>query len=133
MRLHKFTYTPTLSQFSKKTSQDRKCDEFWNWCSVEHSVLSGVCPKMNKISLLDLKKLPVGSFYVISNGKIVKKLEELTENDKFTVCPRVFGGKGGFGSLLRSFRIYKSTNQDMCRDLSGRRMRDIKVRIIVVC
>ncbi len=32
----------------------------------------------------------------------------------------------GFGSLLRSFRIYRSTDQDMCRDLSGRRMRDIK-------
>ncbi|VDO96294.1 unnamed protein product [Soboliphyme baturini] len=34
----------------------------------------------------------------------------------------------GFGSLLRSFgsQFYKSTNQDMCRDLTGRRLRDIK-------
>lgn len=32
----------------------------------------------------------------------------------------------GFGSLLRSFRIHRSTNQLMCRDLSGRRLADIK-------
>lgn len=34
----------------------------------------------------------------------------------------------GFGSLLRSFgsQFYKSTNQDMCRDLTGRRLKDVK-------
>ena len=43
---------------------------------------------------------------------------------------RLLGGKGGFGSLLRSGgsgRIAKKkTNLDACRDLSGRRLRSVK-------
>ena len=37
------------------------------------------------------------------------------------------GGKGGFGSMLRSIgaQIEKTTNREACRDLSGRRLRDI--------
>lgn len=37
------------------------------------------------------------------------------------------GGKGGFGSLLRAIgaQIEKTTNREACRDLSGRRLRDI--------
>lgn len=40
---------------------------------------------------------------------------------------RVFGGKGGFGSMLRAIgaQIEKTTNREACRDLSGRRLRDI--------
>jgi len=40
----------------------------------------------------------------------------------------LLGGKGGFGSLLRAIgaQIEKTTNRDACRDLSGRRLRDIK-------
>lgn len=34
----------------------------------------------------------------------------------------------GFGTLLKSFRINKSSNQLMCRDLSGRRLADVEVR-----
>lgn len=39
----------------------------------------------------------------------------------------VFGGKGGFGSMLRAIgaQIEKTTNREACRDLSGRRLRDI--------
>lgn len=38
------------------------------------------------------------------------------------------GGKGGFGSLLRAIgaQIEKTTNRDACRDLQGRRLRDVK-------
>lgn len=32
----------------------------------------------------------------------------------------------GFGSLLRSFRIHKSNNQLMCRNLTGRRLADVR-------
>merc|ERR1711879_919843 len=37
------------------------------------------------------------------------------------------GGKGGFGSMLRALgnQIQKTTNKEACRDLSGRRLRDI--------
>ncbi|BHF67869.1 silencing defective protein Sde2 [Sparganum proliferum] len=40
---------------------------------------------------------------------------------------RLRGGKGGFGSMLRAIgnQIEKTTNREMCRDLSGRRMRDV--------
>ncbi|CAD6993886.1 protein SDE2 homolog [Ceratitis capitata] len=40
---------------------------------------------------------------------------------------RIFGGKGGFGSMLRAIgaQIEKTTNREACRDLSGRRLRDI--------
>ncbi|EAT34500.1 AAEL013265-PA [Aedes aegypti] len=40
---------------------------------------------------------------------------------------RLPGGKGGFGSMLRAIgaQIEKTTNREACRDLSGRRLRDI--------
>jgi hypothetical protein len=40
---------------------------------------------------------------------------------------RLPGGKGGFGSMLRAIgaQIEKTTNREACRDLSGRRMRDV--------
>nr|CAG4642985.1 EOG090X0OE5 [Evadne anonyx] len=39
----------------------------------------------------------------------------------------LMGGKGGFGSMLRAIgaQIEKTTNREACRDLSGRRLRDI--------
>lgn len=41
---------------------------------------------------------------------------------------RLVGGKGGFGSMLRAIgaQIEKTTNREACRDLSGRRLRDIR-------
>lgn len=43
------------------------------------------------------------------------------------IVPRILGGKGGFGSMLRAIgaQIEKTTNREACRDLSGRRLRDI--------
>lgn len=43
------------------------------------------------------------------------------------LSPKVLGGKGGFGSMLRAIgaQIEKTTNREACRDLSGRRLRDI--------
>uniref|UniRef100_A0A915KSJ8 Sde2 N-terminal ubiquitin domain-containing protein n=1 Tax=Romanomermis culicivorax TaxID=13658 RepID=A0A915KSJ8_ROMCU len=81
-----------------------------------------------------LKRLPPDSFYLLKNGKIYYDVDDpelKSTRDSFKnvhVCFRVLGGKGGFGSLLRSFgsQFYKSTNQDMCRDLSGRRLKDVK-------
>ncbi|VDN04885.1 unnamed protein product [Thelazia callipaeda] len=76
-------------------------------------------------TIAQLSLLPKDSFYVTVNGKVVD-WENLDENIPFQVHFRLRGGKGGFGSLLRSFRIHRSTNQLMCRDLSGRRLADIK-------
>lgn len=43
------------------------------------------------------------------------------------IASRLPGGKGGFGSMLRAIgaQIEKTTNREACRDLSGRRLRDI--------
>lgn len=65
-------------------------------------------------------------FYLIHNGK---KLQDNTAlyNGIVRAVPRLVGGKGGFGSMLRAIgaQIEKTTNREACRDLSGRRLRDI--------
>jgi len=64
-------------------------------------------------------------FYMLLNGKI---LDENTAHDGIIhIVPRMLGGKGGFGSMLRAIgaQIEKTTNREACRDLSGRRLRDI--------
>ncbi|VDK86787.1 unnamed protein product [Onchocerca ochengi] len=76
-------------------------------------------------TITELFLIPEDLFYVTVNGKIVD-WKSLDEGIQFQVHFRLRGGKGGFGSLLRSFRIHRSTNQLMCRDLSGRRLADIK-------
>lgn len=52
----------------------------------------------------------------------------LDNNRTIDICIPTLGGKGGFGSLLRAIgaQIEKTTNRDACRDLSGRRIRDVK-------
>lgn len=65
-------------------------------------------------------------FYIIHNGKIASR--DVTCYDGcITIVPRLLGGKGGFGSMLRAIgaQIEKTTNREACRDLSGRRLRDI--------
>ncbi|CAL8076612.1 unnamed protein product [Orchesella dallaii] len=69
------------------------------------------------------------SFYLLWNGKILtdEQMGSLPLSSLITIVPRVLGGKGGFGSMLRAIgaQIEKTTNRDACRDLSGRRLRDI--------
>ena len=55
--------------------------------------------------------------------------EHVTEMDLQVAC-RMLGGKGGFGAMLRAtggkMSSQKASNNDSCRDLSGRRLRTIK-------
>ncbi|CAJ0950268.1 unnamed protein product, partial [Mesorhabditis belari] len=71
-----------------------------------------------------LKALENDDFYLTRHGKTItfEELYQLDRDDVFEVHFRLFGGKGGFGSLLRSFRVNKSTNKDMMRNLDGRRL-----------
>lgn len=64
--------------------------------------------------------------YLLYNGKQVPDSSTLT-NGIVHAIPRLVGGKGGFGSMLRAIgaQIEKTTNREACRDLSGRRLRDI--------
>lgn len=62
-------------------------------------------------------------------------LADLLEHDAeemltLRLIPRLRGGKGGFGSQLRAaggrMSSQKTSNNDSCRDLSGRRLSTIK-------
>ncbi|XP_063775044.1 splicing regulator SDE2 [Pseudophryne corroboree] len=70
---------------------------------------------------------PRCDFYVKCNGRRVSTEEELQYGAVYSVEPRLCGGKGGFGSMLRALgaQIEKTTNREACRDLSGRRLRDV--------
>lgn len=73
------------------------------------------------------------SLYI--NGKRLSDKDDLFRSkdvDSSNICLlRVSlpmpGGKGGFGSMLRAIgaQIEKTTNREACRDLSGRRLRDV--------
>lgn len=65
--------------------------------------------------------------YLLSNGRKVDSSATADAADLIDVVPRLVGGKGGFGSMLRALgaQIEKTTNKEACRDLSGRRLRDI--------
>lgn len=65
--------------------------------------------------------------YMISNGRLVSRSDPLEHGRKYCIFPRVLGGKGGFGSMLRAIgaQIEKTTSREACRDLSGRRIRDV--------
>lgn len=76
-----------------------------------------------------LQNIPKSDYFLLLNGKITRS--ELTEigDDihEIQLCLCTKGGKGGFGSMLRAIgaQIEKTTNREACRDLSGRRLRDI--------
>lgn len=66
--------------------------------------------------------------FVTVNGKAVSgDLQFQDHENVIRVFTKLVGGKGGFGSMLRAIgaQIEKTTNREACRDLSGRRLRDI--------
>ncbi|CAL8334350.1 unnamed protein product [Lota lota] len=71
--------------------------------------------------------LPTEDFYVMTNGRVAGPAELLVQGSVYHLEPRLYGGKGGFGSMLRALgaQIEKTTNREACRDLSGRRLRDV--------
>ncbi|NWH63885.1 SDE2 regulator, partial [Geococcyx californianus] len=71
--------------------------------------------------------IPEESLYVKCNGRLVNDEDVLLDGAVYSVEPRLCGGKGGFGSMLRALgaQIEKTTNREACRDLSGRRLRDV--------
>lgn len=67
------------------------------------------------------------SYYLSCNGRRLSDSDSVHDGQWIRVFPRLPGGKGGFGSMLRAIgaQIEKTTNREACRDLSGRRLRDI--------
>jgi hypothetical protein len=70
--------------------------------------------------------LPRDAYFLESDGRVCENLDAIPNGKLIAIHFRMCGGKGGFGSLLRSFRIHKSSNQLMCRNLQGRRMADVR-------
>ncbi|XP_028293923.1 splicing regulator SDE2 isoform X2 [Gouania willdenowi] len=73
------------------------------------------------------QQLPVEDFYVVCGGRRANAEQSLVDGAVYHLEPRLLGGKGGFGSMLRALgaQIEKTTNREACRDLSGRRLRDV--------
>ncbi|XP_045461324.1 replication stress response regulator SDE2 [Harmonia axyridis] len=72
-------------------------------------------------------KISKNDLYLEQNGKKLDINGTIDNNKNVKVILRLNGGKGGFGSMLRAIgaQIEKTTNREACRDLSGRRLRDI--------
>ncbi|XP_051881283.1 splicing regulator SDE2 isoform X2 [Pristis pectinata] len=70
---------------------------------------------------------PAADVYLKCNGKLVGEEADLHDGAIYSLETRLVGGKGGFGSMLRALgaQIEKTTNREACRDLSGRRLRDV--------
>lgn len=73
------------------------------------------------------QEIPVECFFVKCNGVLAAAGDEVQHGAVYTLEPRLRAGKGGFGSMLRALgaQIEKTTNREACRDLSGRRLRDV--------
>uniref|UniRef100_A0A182SWZ8 Sde2_N_Ubi domain-containing protein n=1 Tax=Anopheles maculatus TaxID=74869 RepID=A0A182SWZ8_9DIPT len=73
--------------------------------------------------------LAPSEYYCTQNGRRVTSLgcDGVRSDVPVQIRERLVGGKGGFGSMLRAIgaQIEKTTNREACRDLSGRRLRDI--------
>ncbi|XP_037946331.1 replication stress response regulator SDE2 [Teleopsis dalmanni] len=76
--------------------------------------------------IADCLALHWNEYFLIQNGKKLCNDDILSEGNIHCQL-RLLGGKGGFGSMLRAIgaQIEKTTNREACRDLSGRRLRDI--------
>ncbi|XP_076028208.1 splicing regulator SDE2 isoform X2 [Genypterus blacodes] len=74
-----------------------------------------------------LQGVPSVDFYIKTNGRLSDPEDALQHGAVYHLEPRLHGGKGGFGSMLRALgaQIEKTTNREACRDLSGRRLRDV--------
>uniref|UniRef100_A0A2M4BY25 Putative agap001314-pa-like protein n=1 Tax=Anopheles marajoara TaxID=58244 RepID=A0A2M4BY25_9DIPT len=73
------------------------------------------------------KGLAPADYYLTQSGRLIGDWHNVTPHIPLRINERLLGGKGGFGSMLRAIgaQIEKTTNREACRDLCGRRLRDI--------
>jgi hypothetical protein len=74
------------------------------------------------------ENISTSDFYFVNNGKIQNSdsIIHLQPENHFQIHFKINGGKGGFGaSLKKQGRKKTTTNFSSCRDLNGRRVRDI--------
>lgn len=80
-----------------------------------------------RTQIQDARGIPSDILLFYYNGRRASENQVLDSNATVDVALSILGGKGGFGSMLRALgaQIEKTTNNEACRDLSGRRLRDI--------
>lgn len=93
---------------------------------IDHFLLNIKVEELTKY-LSDSLHLSPTDFYLTQNGKKLDQNVVIVSSENVHMHFRMLGGKGGFGSMLRAIgaQIEKTTNREACRDLSGRRLRDI--------
>ncbi|XP_050355960.1 replication stress response regulator SDE2 [Nymphalis io] len=97
----------------------------------ENYILSNIeCTDVSDLKSIISSQYGVHSedlFVVINGKKATDALNLQNTKNVVRIYTRLVGGKGGFGSMLRAIgaQIEKTTNREACRDLSGRRLRDI--------
>uniref|UniRef100_A0A8C9NNJ2 Replication stress response regulator SDE2 n=1 Tax=Serinus canaria TaxID=9135 RepID=A0A8C9NNJ2_SERCA len=105
------------------------CSPGYVWVSGPEVHTAGSCPDFHpqESSILLCRNIPEENLYVKCNGRLVSDEDELQSGVVYSLEPRLCAGKGGFGSMLRALgaQIEKTTNREACRDLSGRRLRDV--------
>ena len=89
-----------------------------------------ISEKISKLFLSSTSRvLPCELFRLVQGGKDLASTSDLQLDQTLYVELRgsLKGGKGGFGSLLRSVKpkAQQDDNFEACRDLSGRRLRHI--------
>nr|CAG4642264.1 EOG090X0OE5 [Eurycercus lamellatus] len=91
---------------------------------LSYDYLAGECKKKHAITDLKFSL----KFFHGHEEILPESIVPWPEKDVFIKSTiSLAGGKGGFGSMLRAIgaQIEKTTNREACRDLSGRRLRDI--------
>ena len=80
-----------------------------------------------RIQIQAARGIPSDILIFYYNGRRAPENQLFDQNASLDVALSLLGGKGGFGSMLRALgaQIEKTTNNEACRDLSGRRLRDI--------
>jgi len=93
---------------------------------------SGITIEQVKTRIEQLEGISVHDQRLIQNSKELSNSCEIHSSDhvQLRLALRILGGKGGFGALLRGAGAKagskKNTNFDDCRDLSGRRIKDVR-------
>ncbi|XP_041790157.1 replication stress response regulator SDE2 [Chelmon rostratus] len=97
--------------------------KFSGWVFPDDSVVRDVLNRFSQQQGVSSSE----DFYVVRNGRLSDLEDPLQHGAVYHLEPRLCGGKGGFGSMLRALgaQIEKTTNREACRDLSGRRLRDV--------
>ena len=80
-----------------------------------------------RVQIQAVRGIPSDILVFYYNGRRATENQSFDQNASVDVALSLLGGKGGFGSMLRALgaQIEKTTNNEACRDLSGRRLRDI--------